>query len=203
MSGPRLVLASASPRRAEVLRRLGLAPEIRPAEVDEAVLPDETPEAHVDRLARAKAETVAAGLPEALVVGGDTVVVLDGRILGKPGSEDEAVSILRSLSGRAHAVYSGVAVRTPNGITVSGVERTVVRMRPFTPVEARDYVGTGEPMDKAGAYGIQGAGSALVAGIEGDYYAVVGFPVRLFVDLLADAGWRYTFRGLEAASEAT
>lgn len=197
---PRLVLASASPRRAALLRQLGLPAESVAADVDEAAHPGEEPAVHVERLARAKAVTVAASHPGALVVGGDTVVVRDGAILGKPDSEDHAVAMLTSLSGRTHEVYSGVAVAGPHGV-VSGVERTTVRMRPFGPGQTRAYVATGEPMDKAGAYGIQGLGAALVDGIDGDYYAVVGFPVGCFLDLLASAGWRYTFDGLEPLRE--
>ena len=194
-AAPRLVLASASPRRAELLRQLGLRAESVAADVDEAPHPGEEPATHVERLACSKALAVADDHPGALVVGGDTVVVRDGTILGKPSSEDDAVAMLASLSGRTHDVYSGLAVAGPHGL-VSGMERTSVRMRPFGLAQARAYVATGEPMDKAGAYGIQGLGAALVDGVDGDYYAVVGFPVGCFLDLLASAGWRYTFNGL-------
>jgi septum formation protein len=198
MSDVRLILASASPRRADLLRRLGLEPEIVPAHVDEAYLPGESPEAHVERLARLKAETVARNAPGALVVGGDTVVVLDGRILGKPEDDDAAVSMLLSLSGRTHQVHTGVALAGPHG-TVGAVGRAEVRFRDFGPAEARAYTATEEPRDKAGAYGIQGMGAALVAEIRGDYYGVVGLPIGLLVDLLGRAGWRYAFGSLEPA----
>jgi septum formation protein len=189
---PRLVLASGSPRRADVLRQLGLDPEIRPAEVDEAYRAGETPAAHVERLARTKAGVAAARDPSALVVGGDTVVVTDGRVLGKPKDTDDAVSMLVSLAGRSHEVLSGLALAGAHG-TVSAVARAEVRFRPFDREAARCYAETGEPLDKAGAYGIQGLGAALVDAVDGDYYCVVGFPVGAFLDLLVRAGWRYDF----------
>ena len=194
---PRIVLASASPRRAELLRRLGLEVTISPAEVDERHLPGEPPEVHVERLARTKAETVAGRLPGTLVVAGDTVVVREGVVLGKPADAEEAVAMLLSLAAREHTVLSGIALCGGRG-TVSAVGRATVRFRDFDEREARAYVATGEPMDKAGAYGIQGMGGALVEGIEGDYYTVVGFPVVSFIELLARAGWRYAYGGLEA-----
>ncbi len=138
------------------------------------------------------AGTVEGARPARLVVGGDTVVVHGERVLAKPADEDEAVAMLRSLSGAAHEVLSGLALAWEGG-TVSGVTRTAVRMRRFDEATARRYVETGEPMDKAGAYGIQGMGAALVEGIEGDYYSVVGFPVGLFLELLERVGWRFAF----------
>jgi septum formation protein len=198
MSGVRLILASASPRRAELLRRLGLEPEVVPAHVDEAYLPGESPETHVERLARLKAETIARDAPGALVVGGDTVVVLDGRIVGKPEDDEAAVSTLLALAGRTHEVFSGVAFAGPHG-ALSAVGRAEVRFRDFGSGEARAYTATGEPRDKAGAYGIQGMGAALVDEIRGDYYSVVGLPIGLLVDLLGRAGWRYAFGSLEPA----
>ncbi len=194
---PRLVLASASPRRAELLRRMKLHPEIIPADVDERYLAGEEPEAHVERLARTKAEAVALRVPDALVVAGDTIVVRDDVILGKPVDQDEAVSMLLSLAGREHLVLSGIALRSPEG-TVSGVGRATVLFRDFGEAEARAYAATGEPLDKAGAYGIQGMGGALVEGIVGDYYTVVGFPVGRFIELLARQGWRYAYGTLKA-----
>jgi len=192
-SAPRLVLASGSPRRLDVLRQLGLAPEVQPADVDEAYLPGETPSEHVERLARTKAEVVARDhAADAIVIGGDTVVVDGVRVLVKPESEEAAVAMLRSLSGGKHEVLSGLAL-THRGRTVSEVGRTMVRMRSFDDETARRYVATGEPMDKAGGYGIQGLGASLVAGIEGDYYSVVGYPVGVFLDLLERVGWRFAF----------
>ncbi len=199
MSVPRLVLASASPRRLDILRQLGLAPEVRAADVDESLLPGEGPGAHVERLARAKAARVAAasdaGEPE-LVLAGDTVVVLEGAVLGKPRDPAHAEEMLLALAGREHEVWSGLAVAGPDG-SVSGAARAVVRFRPFDAALARAYVATGEPLDKAGAYGIQGMGAALVEEVRGDYYSVVGLPVGLLVSLLARAGWRYGFGRLE------
>jgi len=196
----RLVLASQSPRRADVLRQLGLAPVIRPARVDEAYQPGETPEAHVERLAREKAELVARVEPEALVVGGDTLVIDGARVLGKPRDEAEAARMLDSLAGRAHTVLSGIALAGAPGAegTLSTVARTEVRFRPYGRDFARAYAATGEPLDKAGAYGIQGLGASLVRSIDGDYYSVVGFPVSAFMDLIERAGLRYDFRSLSA-----
>lgn len=189
---PRLVLASGSPRRADVMRQLGLEPEIRPAEIDEAYRPGETPAEHVERLARAKAEAVSRGVADALVIGGDTIVLDGARVLPKPVDADDAVAMLASLSGRTHEVLSGLAIAGAHG-TVSAVSRTRVRMRAFDDATTTAYVSTGEPLDKAGAYGIQGQGAALVAGIDGDYYTVVGFPVGVFLDLLGQVGWRFDF----------
>jgi septum formation protein len=191
-----LILASASPRRADLLRQLGLDADTRPAHVDETYLDGESPTEHVERLARAKAEAIAADAPNALVIGGDTVVVDGSRVMGKPGSDEEAVEMLMSLAGREHHVLSGVAVAGPSG-TVSRVVRTEVRFRDFDTDTAVRYVATGEPADKAGAYGIQGLGAALVEEIRGDYYCVVGFPVAALVDLLTEVGWKYAFGRLE------
>jgi septum formation protein len=188
----RLVLASGSPRRADILRQLGLDPEVLPADVDEVYLPGESPSEHVDRLAQAKAAYVAGERVDALVVGGDTVVLDEGRVLGKPKDVDEAVEMLLRLAGRPHQVLTGLALAGAHGV-VSGVTGTSVRFRDFDEATARRYAETGEPMDKAGSYGIQGLGAALVEGLDGDYYSVVGFPVGTFLDLLERAGWRYNF----------
>ena len=197
MAPPRLVLASASPRRAELLAQLGLAADVLPAQVDETYLPGEEPAAHTERLAREKAEAVARSAPDALVVGGDTVVVVDGhRVLGKPGTPEEAVLMLLALAGREHEVLSAVALAGAGG-TVSAVGRARVRFRVFGPDVARAYAATGEPMDKAGAYGIQGLGAALVDSVHGDYYTIVGFPIVRFLELLERKGWRYAFGRLE------
>lgn len=192
MREARLVLASASPRRLDILRQLGLDPGVHPADVDERLLPGEEPGAHVRRLARAKAAHVSAREPGALVVAGDTVVVRDGTVLGKPRDPDDALTMLVSLSGRTHHVLSGLAVAGPSGI-FDAVTRTAVRFCDFDPEHARRYVETGEPMDKAGAYGIQGLGAVLVSEVSGDYYSIVGLPVPALLDLLERAGWRYEF----------
>jgi septum formation protein len=195
------VLASASPRRADVLRQLGLEPAVRSSSVDEAYLPGETPAEHVERLAREKALAIALEAPAALVIGGDTVVVDGGRVLGKPADAEAATAMLLSLSGREHAVLSGIALAGPHGV-LSATDRAVVRFRSFDRATAERYVATGEPMDKAGAYGIQGLGAALVESIEGDYYTVVGFPVQAFLGLVERAGWRYDFGRLTAVPPA-
>lgn len=193
---PRLVLASASPRRAELLARLGLAAEVFPPSVDETYPSGEEPAAHAERLAREKAEWVSGRVPGALVVGGDTVVVDGGRVLGKPGSEEDAVAMLLSLAGREHEVLSAVAL-AGDGPTLAAVGRARVRFRDFGVDVARAYAATGEPLDKAGGYGIQGMGAALVDGLDGDYYTVVGFPITRFLELLELRGWRYVFGRLE------
>jgi septum formation protein len=192
---PRLVLASSSPRRLQLLQMLGLRPEVRAADIDETYLAGEEPAVHAERLAREKAAAILAREPDALVIGSDTVVALDGEVLGKPRDEAHAAEMLLRLQGRTHIVATGVAVAAAGGVH-SGVERVAVRMRAFDEGTARAYAATGEPLDKAGAYGIQGYGSTLVDGIDGDYYAVMGLPLARTIRLLADAGWRYDFRGL-------
>jgi septum formation protein len=191
------VLASASPRRTALLTMLGLAHDVQPADVDETLLAGEDPAAHVDRLARAKAEAVAARRPDALVVGSDTIVVLDGDVLGKPARRQDAVATLMRLAGREHVVFSGLALVSPAGVTHAAVSRTRVRFRAFDEAAARRYVSTGEPLDKAGSYGIQGFGAALVESIDGDFFTVVGFPIPDLIRLLERAGWRYAFGSLE------
>jgi septum formation protein len=198
MKPPRLVLASASPRRRQILAQLGLEVQVIPPEVDETYPEGEEPAAHAERLAREKAEWVAERVPDAWAVGGDTVVVSGGCVLGKPESEEEAVAALLALAGREHEVLSAVAL-AGGGPTRSAVGRARVRFRPFGADLARAYAATGEPLDKAGGYGIQGMGAALVDGIEGDYYAVVGFPITRFLALLEQRGWRYAFGRLEAS----
>ena len=195
VSKTRLILASNSPRRLDVLHQLGLNPVVRFPAVDEAYITGESPAAYVERLARAKAGVVSEKEPDALVIGGDTIVVSQNRLLGKPADEDAAVEILISLAGRKHQVLTGLAISGQDG-TVSAVSGTEVRFRSFTEAEARRYVMSGEPMDKAGAYAIQGLGAALVAEIVGDYYTVMGFPVGTFLDLLLQSGWRYEFGSL-------
>ncbi len=190
---PSFILASASPRRSALLSELGIAHRVDPAAIVEVRAPGETPEAYVERLAREKAEAVAARHPAAPVLGGDTTVALGPRILEKPVDEDDAVAILLALAGREHRVATGLALVLPGGAVRSGVEVTRVRFRAFDEGEARAYVATGEPMDKAGAYGIQGLGSALVEGIEGDFSAVVGLSVPLLLRLLREAGLPWSF----------
>lgn len=178
--GPlRVVLASASPRRLQLLRAAGVEVEVRPADVDEAQQAGESARDMVIRLARAKAATVSAmphGATET-VVAADTTVVVDGRVLAKPASADEARAMLAELAGRAHDVLTGWCVRH-GAQERSAVVATEVRFRPLTPDEIEAYIATGEPFDKAGGYGIQGAGGALVDTVSGSYPNVVGLPVR-------------------------
>ena len=158
--------------------------------ITERLRPDESPSETVERLAREKAQTaVRTG---ALALAADTMVALDDELLGKPDGRGEAEEMLRRLSGREHVVYTGMALASP-GRVESGVDGTVVRMRDATDRELADYAATREPLDKAGAYAIQGRGAALVAGIEGDYFNVMGFPLGTFRTLLAAFGWRYAF----------
>lgn len=196
VAAPPLVLASASPRRRELLERLGLRFDVDAADVDEAVLPGEAPDEHVRRLALAKARVVAVRHPGSLVVGGDTVVVLGGEILGKPSGPQEAADMLSRLQGREHRVETGVAVVAPGGAEAADVVSVPVRFRSLHRSTIEAYVATGEPLDKAGAYGIQGFGSALVRGITGDYFAVMGLPVARLVELLEQMGYVYEFGAL-------
>jgi septum formation protein len=188
----RLILASASPRRAELLMQAGYRFEIRAADIDERVLGGEAPAAYVRRLAIEKsssvAATIAAGAPDAdwLVLAADTAVVVDGQILGKPEDEDDAARMLRALSGRAHEVLTGVSLR--HGDDQSGeVATTMVWMSPLGPDEVAWYVATGEGRDKAGAYAIQGLASRFIPRIDGSYTNVVGLPIALVHRLIRQA----------------
>ncbi|UZD67625.1 Maf-like protein [Marinobacter sp. AN1] len=190
-----VILASASPRRADLLRQLGLSFDTQPVAIDETPRPGEEPEAYVQRLAREKALAgyQQVGQAEALVIGSDTTVVLEHRILGKPVDREEAKSMLQALSGRTHQVMTGVALTTSDGTKVS-VSTTDVEFRSLDEREIDAYCDTGEPMDKAGAYGIQGRGGAFVASIKGSYSAVVGLPLDVTAGLLTGAGlpvWHY------------
>jgi len=183
-----VVLASASPRRLDLLRRLGLDSEVRVAGVDESPVDGESPGATVARLAAAKARAVDAPA-DALVVAADTEVVLDGTVLGKPADPAEAAAVLRSLSGRSHVVLTGVHVRRGDR-EAAAVEETVVTFRPLDEDEIAAYVAGPEPYDKAGGYGIQGAAGAFVARIEGSDTNVVGLPLATVVRLAAEVGVR-------------
>lgn len=178
----RLVLASQSPRRQDLLRQAGIPFIVIPAGVDEEPLPGEEPRAHVERLAREKALAVRAA-PEETVLGADTVVVVDGQILGKPRDAADAVRMLRLLSGREHLVVTGICLRRGDQL-VTGVETTAVRFVPLTEDDIRDYVASSEPLDKAGAYAIQGLASKFIDRIEGCYSNVVGLPLALVWKLL-------------------
>ena len=184
----KIILASQSPRRRELLERMGISEfEIIPARGEENIVPGLTPEALVEALSRQKCLEVAAVHREALVIAADTVVAVEGRVLGKPRSKAGAEEVLSLLSGREHRVCTGLSL-SQGGRLRTGHEATAVRFRPLTREEIRRYVSTGEPMDKAGAYGIQGYGCLLVEGIVGDYYNVMGLPVCRLGRMLAEFG---------------
>jgi septum formation protein len=188
MSQPLLVLASGSPRRRQLLEMLGIPVEVRPSHVSEVPARGESPRAYAERLAREK----AAAVPGPVVLGADTTVVVEGEMLEKPADAADALRMLRRLQGRTHHVITAVALKTTGG-TLVATDVTAVTFRPADDDFLRAYVATGEPMDKAGAYGIQGYGAALVERIEGDFFGVMGLPVRLVLDLLARAGYPYRF----------
>ncbi|MDX1633872.1 MAG: nucleoside triphosphate pyrophosphatase [Marinobacter sp.] len=196
-----IILASASPRRAELLSQIGLPFTVAPVDIDETPGADELPAHYVERLARQKA---AAGLahaasPDSLVLGSDTTVVCDERILAKPATVEEAAAMLASLSGRSHRVMTAVALAGEHGCYARLVI-TEVRFRNLEEAEILAYCATGEPMDKAGGYGIQGRGGLFVAGLWGSYSAVVGLPLEETGQLLAEAGqpvWSYWNRPKE------
>jgi septum formation protein len=198
---PRVVLASQSPRRRELLTLVGIPHTVRPADIDESILPGEQPRDHCERLAREKAAAVARTEPDALVVGSDTIVVVDGDVLGKPRDEPHAIEMLGRLSGRSHVVMTAVAVRW-RGRERSAVEEVGVTFHTLSADDIRRYVATGEPMDKAGAYGIQGYGATIVRRVDGDYFAVMGLPLQRLVRVMAELGVRYAFGGALAAAEA-
>jgi len=170
-----LVLASQSPRRQDLLRRAGIPFIVMPADVKEELLPGEDPRSHVVRLACAKAHAVSAS-PDEIVLGADTVVVVDDQILGKPADAADAARMLRLLAGRDHQVITGICLRRGSQ-AVADAETTTVRFVPLSEEEIRDYVASGEPLDKAGAYAIQGLASKFIDRIEGCYSNVVGLPL--------------------------
>jgi septum formation protein len=188
---PRLVLASASPRRARILRALGVSFRVEVSNEDESIRPGEDGAAAVERLARAKGLAVAhaAALP---VLAADTEVLCDGHILGKPADEPDAVAMLRRLAGRAHEVVTGVCV-VAGGAARSGVERSVVRFAPMNEEELRWYAATGEPLDKAGGYHVDGKGALFIETVEGSPSNVAGLPVRLLLRLVREAGLELGF----------
>ena len=193
MNAPlRVILASASPRRRDLLDLIGIAHEVRPADIDETALPAEAPIPHAERLARAKAHALAEGHPDIVVIAADTIVVVDGDIMGKPRDETHAAEMLRRLAGREHTVYTAIAVARDSR-TESAVEAVRVTFRALTGDEIAAYIATREPMDKAGAYGIQGYGATIVERVDGDYFSVMGLGLRRLVELLGRVGVRYDF----------
>ena len=192
-----LVLASASPRRQELLRNAGIPFTVHPANIPELPLAEESPRACAERLAREKARAVLRQQPGKLVLGADTIVVVDDEILGKPRDEADAMRMLRLLSGRTHQVITGVclvgALRTENqkleaGFEDTRSESTLVSMATLSAEDIHSYIASGEPMDKAGAYAIQGTASRWIPRIEGDYFNVVGLPVALVQRMLQEHG---------------
>ena len=183
----RFVLASGSPRRKELLSAAGFEYEVHPADIDETVDPSTPTEAVAETLARKKAESVLKEYPDAVVLGSDTIVVLDGEILGKPHGKDQAAEMLKALSGREHQVYTGLCVCSREK-TLSLTSRTDVYFHELSDRLIDAYVATGEPMDKAGAYGAQGLGSMLVDRIDGDFFTVMGLPIAEAARLLSKFG---------------
>ena len=192
-----LILASTSPRRAEILRNAGLTFEICPAQVDESALPGQTAQAMVVRLAEAKARAAAAqqesSMVEAILIGADTTVELNGEILGKPRDSAHAREMLAKLSGRAHKVLTGIfLLRLPDHASRSAVVSSTVTFALLRQHEIEDYVATGEPLGKAGAYAIQGIAGRFIPRIDGCYFNVVGLPLARLYGVLQELGWRDT-----------
>ena len=184
----KLILASKSPRRREILGAMGYTFDIVTSEADETLPEGTSPRDGVEILAIRKGEAVTSLVdPDAVILSSDTLVDLDGVALGKPEDEEDAFRMLKSLSGAVHHVHTGVAVRCGNTV-LSGVDSTAVTFRPLSDAEIRAYIATGEPMDKAGAYGIQGAAGAFVRKIEGDFDTVMGLSSRLCEELLSKIG---------------
>ena len=189
-----LILASSSPQRAELLRDAGFAFEVRAPQIDEARNPNEAAEKMVARLAEAKARATAESVEKkdrVFIIGADTAVELDGEIFGKPRDAADAREMLSYLSGRTHYVLTGVCVlRLPDGVTQCGVETTAVTFAPLDQKEIDTYVASGEPLDKAGGYAIQGRAARYIPRIEGCYFNVVGLPLARLHTLLGESGWR-------------
>lgn len=179
----RFILASNSPRRKELLQQIGLSFVVDPADVDERVLPGETPEQYALRLAREKARVVSRRAEQGTVIAADTIVVLGGTVLGKPADEQDAKRMLRMLSGKMHTVITGLAV-IAGGRELADISVTQVWFRDLTDIEIDAYAATGEPLDKAGGYGIQEKGALLVHRIAGCYFNVVGLPLSLLASML-------------------
>jgi septum formation protein len=187
----KLILASASPRRAEILRDAGMAFSVLSSAVDETLIPGETPQDLVRRLALAKAELVAArAVGPAIVIAADTIVALESAILGKPRTSDDARQMLEKLSGRTHSVVTGVAlIRLPDAERREFIETTQVHFASVSQDEIAKYLASGEPFDKAGAYAIQGLGARFIPRIDGCYFNVVGLPLSRLCKELAELGW--------------
>lgn len=186
-----IILASSSPRRRELLHTLGMPFTVITSDVDETISHDLPPAEVVQQLSMRKAREVAGKVKSGIVIGSDTVVVLAGKILGKPASEADAFEMLSALQGRVHTVYSGVAMIDAETMrTEVGHSSTEVQIRSLSDSEIKAYIATGEPMDKAGSYAIQGIGATIVERIVGDYFTVVGLPLNLTAQMLARFGIR-------------
>jgi len=194
-----VVLASASPRRRELLNLIGIAHEARPANIDESIRSRETPRSYAKRLAREKATAIATRHPGLITIGADTIVVVNRKVLGKPTDSADAQRMLAMLSGREHLVITAVAV-SRGGKLRSAIEEVRVKFRRLGKGEIGAYIATGEPMDKAGAYGIQGFGATIVERIEGDYFAVMGLPLVRLIGLMRAVGVTYQFGKLLTTS---
>jgi septum formation protein len=185
---PELILASSSPRRQELLREIGIPFQVHAANSNEEQITGEAPSAYALRLAREKAEAVAVQYPQSYVLGADTIVVVDGEVLGKPKDRGDAVRMLRLLSGRGHEVTTAVSVVAPGTLAETRASTTKVYFREIAEDEIQQYVAGGEPMDKAGAYAIQGGASRWTDRIEGEFSNVVGLPLSLVTDMLITNG---------------
>jgi septum formation protein len=190
-----VVLASGSPRRRQLLDLIGIAHEVRPSNIDESLKGRESPRKHAERLAREKASVAASNDSDVVTIAADTIVVIDKKILGKPSNTVDAGSMLSLLNGREHTVITAVAVARGEKLK-SAIEEVAVTFRTLTDDEIDAYIATGEPMDKAGAYGIQGFGATIVERIEGDYFAVMGLPIVKLILLLGELGVDYRFGAL-------
>ena len=185
----KIILASASPRRKQLLEQIGLKFEVDPSDYDEKIEPGLGPRELAKKISRGKAETVARRHKNAIVIGADTFIVLGNRILGKPHTADEARKMLEAISGKPHLVITGFCViGSDTGKTISGSAETIVFVKKLTPKEIDAYVKSGEPLDKAGAYAIQGLGAVIVERIEGDYFNVIGLPLSALAEALQEFG---------------
>ena len=186
---PKFILASQSPRRAQLLRQLGIEFDTIPSNVDESLIPRVKPVAYVKKLASMKAKAVAKKVKEGIIISADTMVVLDGKLIGKPKDMSDASATIRSLSGKVHLVVSGVCIMDKStGKTKTTATTTRVKFRELSDDLIKWYLGTGEPLGKAGSYGIQGKGAILIEWIKGDYSNVVGLPLVTFAKMLEDMG---------------
>jgi septum formation protein len=194
-----VVLASGSPRRRVLLELIGIEHVVSPSNIDESMHARELPRRHAERLAREKASAVAKQNPDAITIAADTIVVIDRKVLGKPTDVEDARRMLSMLSGRRHTVITAVAVARGRKLR-SAIEEVRVTFRRLRRDEIDAYIATGEPMDKAGAYGIQGYGATIVERVDGDYFAVMGLPLARLVTLLRSVGVRYRFGKMEIVS---